>query len=466
MINHNTPTDLTYGPVTLGDHLASEVEHLQTAMRGMLQAETVLTSEQFEAIAALGAAAHAMMQASEVLEREKDYTAVLTPEEDELNELLLPASYALALRAAPEIQPEPEVEQVVGIEIPAELRLTDAEIEMYAKAMMRIVPGEWFRASDLGLEQIAAKYFGDLPRQRGAISRFLNKLYDANILATKGNRGGRRLMLPIEDDQLESASSEPANIVERSEFFSHIPERDRDTPPSEVVPEPLLTPAERLRSAEAMRFCGELVTGITAMIEVVSDAAPTKSRITRQIANALEIHPQEASGLLKSLIADGHFHIVRTKEMSTVLVGPKPERAVEPIDEGNEATNALELSKEDPRAWTERDLQYAAGIFAILLEHTHVQQGTQPKEFIRRMGVVQDDITEFRQCLRKLRQEGYLEFNPRANINTRSEHSKRMLLPVYMIKDQQMKLRLKNDYEGVMAELQKLVDRDQAESSS
>ncbi len=113
--------------------------------------------------------------------------------------------------------------------------------------------------------------------------------------------------------------------------------------------------------------------------------------------------------------------------------------------------------KEDVKAWTSFDAETAIKIFDQLLTLRHVQQGLTAKVLMRELGIDESREEEFRRTVRKMETAKFIYIDKKANPNTRSNNSKRIMIPLIKFPSQSLKELWKNDRQQVIEGLRTLV---------
>lgn len=365
--------------------------------------------------------------------------------------------------AEPEvIEPaEPETEIITDTSVaevaPApEFDLSSIELSQRERLMTMIVlatqkPGEWFRQRELDFSSLT---FASDGAKNQAFGKLTPLLIEAGILEGEGQRGGRKYRV------INVPFAEAVELTEES-----LDEDSSDEESSEPEPTPEEAAATEVTVADLSQaepaaiqifeagpqFEEALLRDLKTRVEHTLGRGVTKvSDITRILAGNYGTEPAIARTWINKLVESGEFHIEAARGMRTIVAGPAPEKS----------TKSARASKEakDVKAWTEQDITNAFSIFDQLLGFKHVQQGAEYKDLVRLCAGEQDEA-DFRRSLRRIVDKGFLDYNPNGNPNTRSDHSKKLYLPIVTIKSQRLKNRIKKNPAAVRAEMMALLEQ-------
>lgn len=304
--------------------------------------------------------------------------------------------------------------------------LTQREQLMLDLMLQKVTPGTWFQQGLLDLDALG---FSSESARRQAFSKLTEKLIEQGILEGEGARGGRKYRLTQKTAQPiaapQKAVAAPFVSVDQTPTitltYSEIQQQKRD---------------------KAIAFAAGLVTALEAQLSEAEQ--PISSReIAKFIADSLQLTTSQGHNLLDALVTKGHFHYEGVQRERKVVSGPNPiQEAAETPAEQVEIPNELELT-------------YVKHIFSALLGLKHVQQGVQPRKLIQELALTGEQEQVFRRVIRTMEAQGYIVYDAKANPNTRSDHSKKLYLPMLKLPDQHFKKHLRTDYNGVMKDIRR-----------
>lgn len=179
------------------------------------------------------------------------------------------------------------------------------------------------------------------------------------------------------------------------------------------------------------------------------------SVLIRQVAKAEGVEPGHVRDVVGQLVSAGTYHFDSKAGVRKVTSRP-PNRPARPSHRAtNEATNGKES---DPKAWTTEDVTWTRDVLQKLLTFSHWQQGLEPKDLIRELGIGSDKEQLFRQALRKMEAAGVVRITKNANLNSGSPHSKKIRGSRVHLPSQASKARAKADLSGIIEELQQRIE--------
>lgn len=302
-------------------------------------------------------------------------------------------------------------------------------------------PGKWFRQRELNFSSLT---FASDGAKNQAFGKLTPTLIEAGILEGEGQRGGRKYRV---------ITAPLAEVTAPTEESSE-PE---PTPEEAAATEVTVTDLSQAEPAAIQiyeagpEFEEELLRRLKTRVEYSLGQGVTKvSDITRILAGNYGTEPAIARTWINKLVESGEFHIEAARGMRTIVAGPAPEKKAKGARGSKEAV--------DVKAWTEQDITNAFSIFDQLLGFKHVQQGAEYKDLVRLCAGEQDEA-DFRRSLRRIVDKGFLDYNPNGNPNTRSDHSKKLYLPIVTIKSQRLKNRIKKNPAAVRAEMMALLEQ-------
>lgn len=345
-----------------------------------------------------------------------------------------PATPVVPTKAA-----KPEEAVAAAPVILEDVKLSEREVQMLERVMRIIKTDTQFRRVDIDATGIE---FPSKSAESQAFAGFWNKLISAGYLEVEGERGGRRYTPTerlIAAKQPAAHSTEPSELkpAKRREPEALLPEWDDDT----------LSAREQLtEERRAITFAGKLAVYVADQLQYRPDRKDQKRNVAKAIANTLGVERDQANALLDDLMAEGviYSHEARGGYRYIGLDAPEGE-----IKAGRKSERA---KKTLPKHLLEGDDGVAEMVFRRLLDFKHVQQGISLADLVSELGIGDDIEEDFRRAVRRLHSNGYL-VSRKANLNTRSNNSKKIYTVLYQFPGQQAKERAKTAMREVMDEI-------------
>jgi hypothetical protein len=324
--------------------------------------------------------------------------------------------------------------------------LTPREAAMYRVVLTAPKLEKWFRRSDVDMGGSDITFSSDSALSQ-AWSKCTEKLVAAGILLSNGKqKGGRKYALPDTTKQALKELSKQAAAQPKSR---NMPQKLVD--PRLIVhrfdPEESYTARRQKQRDAAIEFAASVVLRVEETLWETDEGSIPATQAIEIVATEFELDKMVGHNVLDALSAKGYFHFEGMGASKKLVLGP--------VDELTLSQRRRE--KKSVKHLTEWDVKQADHIFTELLKLTHVQQGIEPRDLIKQFKISQKDQPRFRATLRKLTKLGYLYYDPKANPNTRSDHSKKLYLPMVKVANQKIKDHMKHNRTGLMRDLRKLV---------
>lgn len=337
--------------------------------------------------------------------------------------------------------------------------LSDREVAMLQAMYATAASGRWFQQKEVSFHDI--KFVSGSAR-RQAFSKLTQRLIETGLLLADGIKGGRRYQfteMALKTVTKDTTSDSPVTspLPDEAEDKVHQKQtRQKLSEPNkaEQTQAPPLSRQEQVRQfRKVATFALRLTQHVTEQLEEAPERREKLATISKHIAKSLNISETAARQAVNDLVEAGHIykngHIRGSR---TVTLDPPTA-----VPEQSRKTRNKRRTREVANNWTADDVDTTIMICKRLLTLRHVQQGYVINTLIKELGIPDESETAFRQSLRRAERAGVILIDKNANPNTRSDHSKKLYLPMVKFPSQKVKERWKHHPDEAIAELRSLV---------